>query len=176
MTSTGAIEGEPQALLARVAQVTDDGLAIVRSEQIEWTNDALSTIFGRAPEELIGAHLASLRVEELRSDQERRLLDLGALLEDQSVTRMGRVVAADGPARAVAVSAVRLDLTQRRWLLTFRSVTDQTRERGPVPRARHQRPNRRLPERPRRSPRLPQPPLRRAVGATSRPARRRRLA
>src|SRR5947209_13568123 len=79
----------PAILLARVAQVSRDGIAIARAGHIEWANEALAGMLGRPRPALVGVRLDEIVIEGL--GESRPLTSLGALCHDGAPPVTGRL-------------------------------------------------------------------------------------
>ncbi|MCU1372981.1 MAG: Diguanylate cyclase/phosphodiesterase with sensor(S) [Actinomycetia bacterium] len=115
----------PEIVIARIARVSRDGIAVLRSERIEWVNQSLATLLQLEPSTFVGRRLADLGLRDLEGEAKA---DLDGLCRGNGGTTTVTVPREGAPSLALSVDAVRLDAKSTdRWVLTFRSVSRQLR-------------------------------------------------
>jgi diguanylate cyclase (GGDEF)-like protein/PAS domain S-box-containing protein len=115
----------PELVLARIARISRDGVAVARAQRIEWVNESLAELLGVPPAALLGTRLTDLAVEDLETDL---TVDLAFLCQGEGGTATVSATRPDPPSVSLAVDAVRLDPDDDRWwVLTFRSIGKQLR-------------------------------------------------
>jgi diguanylate cyclase (GGDEF)-like protein/PAS domain S-box-containing protein len=115
----------PELVLARIARISRDGVAVARGHRIEWVNESLAALLGVAPASLLGRRLTDLAVDDLEAQLP---VDLAILCRDEGGTATVTAVRPEAPTISLAVDAVRLDPGDDRWwVLTFRSISKQLR-------------------------------------------------
>ncbi|MCU1484866.1 MAG: hypothetical protein JWN67_1612 [Actinomycetia bacterium] len=115
----------PELVLARIARISRDGVAVARANRIEWVNESLAGLLGAPPASLLGRRLTDLAVDDLETDLP---VDLAFLCQGEGGTVTVTAERPDAPATSLAVDAVRLERDDDQWwVLTFRSISKQLR-------------------------------------------------
>jgi diguanylate cyclase (GGDEF)-like protein/PAS domain S-box-containing protein len=115
----------PELVLARIARISRDGVAVARAQRIEWVNESLADLLGLPPAVLLGKRLTDLTVDDLETDLP---VDLAFLCQGEGGTAMVSATRPGAPSISLAVDAVRLEPDDDRWwVLTFRSISRQLR-------------------------------------------------
>jgi diguanylate cyclase (GGDEF)-like protein/PAS domain S-box-containing protein len=117
----------PELVLARIARVSRDGVAVVRADRIEWVNQSLAHLLGADPATLLGGRLADLHVQDVDVDALDHV-DLASLCHGEGGTTTVTAARPSAPSTALSVDAVRLEPGDDDWwVLTFRSGSRQLR-------------------------------------------------